>query len=145
MTQVIKNRKARFNYQVFDSYEAGIALLGTEIKSIRMGQVDISDAYCEIDAANQIYILQMKINPYEFGNRYNHEPSRPRKILLHKNEILKLKKSVQQKGLTLVPTELYFKHNMLKVKIAVARGRKIHDKAKYQKERDQAHKIAQQN
>ena len=123
----IKNRKARFNYQILDTIEAGIVLTGTEIKSLKQGKANIKDAYATYKNG-EIFLINMHISSYDNGNRFNHEETRTRKLLLHKGEILKLRDKINIQGLTLVPLEVYLKHGLAKVLIGVARGKKIYDK-----------------
>ena len=124
---VANNKKAYHEYFVDEVYEAGLALQGTEVKSIRMGQVSIKEAYCRI-RNGEVFVENMNISPYEQGNRENHDPLRRRKLLLHRDEIDKLIKKVDEKGLTLVPTRLYFKDSRAKLEVGVCRGKKLYDK-----------------
>ena len=141
---MIKNRKAYFNYEIIDEIEAGIVLTGTEVKSVRLGEVDISNAFCVISDDYQVYVHQLKISPYSFGNLFNHHPNRIRKLLLHKREIKRIAQKLQPKGLTLIPLKLYFKKSYLKVLLGMCKGRKIQDKAKLIKARDLAIKKSHQ-
>ena len=125
--RVAENRKARHDFELLDFYEAGIELKGTEIKSVRNGKVQLKDSYISI-RNGQALVKGMHISPYEFGNRFNHEEDRDRRLLLHKNEILKLDQQVRLKGMTLVPVSLYLTHGLCKLEIAVARGKNLHDK-----------------
>lgn len=131
----IKNKKAYFNYTISDEYEAGIALVGTEIKSIRKGSVNISDSYIRIKN-NEAYIINMFIEKYDSGSIFNHETNRERKLLLHKREILKIKEKVVKEGYTLIPLKIYIKNNVAKVLIALAKGKKMYDKREDIKKRD---------
>ena len=131
----ILNRKARYDYEIEDTYEAGIVLTGTEIKSIRRGKVNIKDSYAII-RNNEIYLLNTHISLYEEGNRFNHDEDRTRKLLLHKKEILKLKDKLEIEGYTLVPLKIYFVKNKAKVLIGVAKGKKNYNKKETIKERD---------
>lgn len=131
----ILNRKARYDCEIEDTYEAGIVLTGTEIKSIRMGKVNIKDSYAII-RNNEIYLLNTHISLYEEGNRFNHDEDRTRKLLLHKKEILKLKDKLEIEGYTLVPLKIYFVKNKAKVLIGVAKGKKNYNKKETIKERD---------
>lgn len=131
----ILNRKVNHDYFIEDSYEAGIVLTGTEIKSIRAGNCNIKDCY-GIIKNNEVYLLNMYIGQYKEGNIFNHEETRSRKLLLHKKEIKKLQQAIEMKGLTLVPIKLYFKENKLKVLLGVCRGKKDYDKRESIKERD---------
>ncbi len=131
----INNRKAKFDYQIFDTYEAGIALTGTEIKSIRLGNCNLKDSYVVI-RNNEAYIINMNISHYEEGNIFNHEETRTRKLLLHKKEILKLNDKIRIEGYTLIPLKLYFVKNKVKIQIALAKGKKNYDKRQALKEKD---------
>ena len=131
----ILNRKARYDYEIEDTYEAGIVLTGTEIKSIREGKVNIKDSYAII-RNNEIYLLNTHISTYKEGNIFNHEGDRTRKLLLHKKEILKLRDKLEVEGYTLVPLKIYFVKNKAKVLIGVAKGKKNYNKKETIKERD---------
>ncbi len=133
---IVKNRKAWHEYEIFEKYEAGIALVGTEVKSIREGKVKIVDAYCLIDSDLQMELYEMEISPYRFGNIHNHKANRVRKLLMHKRELSRLLSKVKEKGLTLIPLSLYYKNGIVKVEVAVCRGKKLHDKRAALKERD---------
>ena len=124
---IANNKKAYHEYFVDEVFEAGLALQGTGVKSIRMGQVSIKEAYCRI-RNGEVFVDNMNISPYEQGNRENHEPLRSRKLLLNRYEIDKLIKKVDEKGLTLVPTKIYFKDSRAKLEIGVCRGKKLYDK-----------------
>lgn len=124
---IANNKKAYHEYFVDEVIEAGLALQGTEVKSVRMGQVSIKEAYCRI-RNGELFVDNMNISPYEQGNRENHDPLRQRKLLLHRLEIDKLMKKVAEKGLTLVPTKIYFKGRLAKLEIGVCRGKKLYDK-----------------
>ncbi|HDS16649.1 MAG TPA: SsrA-binding protein SmpB [Proteobacteria bacterium] len=129
MTQKIicNNRKAQYNFSLIEKFEAGIALRGTEVKALREGRGNMNDCYARIHG-NEIFLENFHISPYSHGNIHNHEPLRPRKLLLHKHEIRSLIGKVTIKGLTLVPTKAYFSHGKVKVEIALAQGKKLHDK-----------------
>ncbi len=129
------NRKARHDYFVEDSYEAGIELFGTEVKSIRQGQVNLKDSWCDIDNG-EIFIKGMHISPYEKGNIFNKDPLRIRKLLMHRREINKLFGLVKQQGYTLVPLSLYFKGSHVKVSVGLCRGKKLYDKREDMARRD---------
>ncbi len=131
----ILNRRARHDYFIEETYEAGIVLTGTEIKSIRNGNCNIKDCYGVVKN-NEVYLLNMFVNQYREGNIFNHEETRSRKLLLHKKEIKKIKESLEEKGLTLIPIKLYFKNNILKVELGICRGKKDYDKRESIKERD---------
>ena len=130
-----KNKKAYFNYEMIEELECGIALVGTEVKSIRDGKCSFSDSYVTVKNG-QLTLVGFLIQPYSHGNIFNHVTDRPRKLLAHKQEIKKFQRKVNEKGLTIVPIELYFKDNLVKMKIALARGKNVHDKKEAIKERD---------
>ena len=121
------NRQARHEYFVLETYEAGIELYGTEIKSIRTGSVNLKEAWADIQNG-QVYIYGMHISPYEKGNIFNKDPFRVRRLLLHKKEIIKLSSKIQQDGLTLVPLSLYYKNQYVKVELGLCKGKKLYDK-----------------
>lgn len=125
---VATNRKARFEYFLLDEFEAGLALQGSEIKSVRAGQVSLNDAYVHIENGREAWLMDAHIAPYLQANRFNHDPKRPRRLLLHRREIRVLWNAVRQKGMTIVPTRLYLKDGLAKLEIALARGKKLHDK-----------------
>lgn len=131
----VKNKKAYFDYTILEELEAGIALTGTEIKSIRKGSIDLKDTFVNIKN-NEAYILNMYIAKYEEGNIFNHEERRTRKLLLHKKEIKKLKEQIKQEGLTIIPLKLYFKKNKVKILIGICKGKKLYDKRAALKEKD---------
>src|SRR5919109_3232799 len=124
---IARNRRARHDYHILDTWEAGIVLTGTEVKSLRDGKANIGDAY-GIVRDGEVYLLNLHIAPYERRGYTNHEPDRTRKLLLHKKEIRRLIGAVERQGLTLIPLELYFKHGVAKVALALGRGKKLHDK-----------------
>ena len=124
---VVTNRKARYEYHIEDTFECGIKLQGTEVKSVRLGRVNLKDSFALIENG-EIFIYNMHISPYEFGNRANHEPERKRKLLMHKNEINRLFGKIREQGYTLVPLRLYFHRRWLKVELALAKGKKLYDK-----------------
>ena len=124
---IVQNRKAWHDYFVDEKYEAGIALYGTEVKSIRCGAVNLKDSYCSLKNG-ELFVIGMHISPYEKGNIFNREPLRDRKLLMHKREIMKLGGLVTQKGYTLVPLSLYFSGKNVKVEIGLCRGKKLYDK-----------------
>ncbi len=132
---IVQNRKARHEYFIEETVEAGISLQGTEVKSLRLGRANMQDAYAQV-RNGEVFITGLHISPYEMGNRFNHDPLRIRKLLLHKSEIVKLGVQTQKKGLTLVPLAMYFKHGMVKVELAVARGKLLHDKRDDMAEKD---------
>lgn len=132
---VSENHKAFHDYFIEDRIEAGIILTGTEIKSIRNGRVNLKDSYAHLDNG-EVWVYQMHISPYEQGNRFNHDPLRPRKLLLHRSEISKLVGKIQQQGLTLIPIKIYLKKGLAKVELGVAQGKKNYDKRQALAERE---------
>ena len=122
-----QNRSAHHEFFIEEKFEAGIELFGTEVKSIRMGKVNLKESYCEIDKG-ELFVHGMHISPYEKGNIFNKDPLRPKKLLMHKKEIMKLFGTVKQKGLTLIPLDIYLKGQRVKMTLAVARGKKLYDK-----------------
>ncbi len=135
-----QNRKAHHDYFIEETYEAGLVLTGTEIKSIRKGSVNLRDAYARIENG-EIWLHNMHISPYEQGNRYNHDPMRSRKCLLHRDEIRKLIGAVKEQGYTLVPTRVYAKSGFAKIEIGLAKGKKLHDKRETMKKREAVREI----
>jgi SsrA-binding protein len=130
------NRRARFDYELEDTFEAGMQLTGTEVKSLRQGRANIAESYVSPEKG-EIYLINADFPPYEMGNRFNHEPRRPRKLLLHKKEISKLRGAVAKEGRTIVPLRLYFNdRGIAKLQIALAKGKKTIDKRETKKERD---------
>jgi len=136
---IVRNRKARHDYEILERFEAGISLMGSEVKSMRLGKVNVSDSYATI-INGEVFLKNLDISPYEMARTNSHEPLRQRRLLLHKREIRKLTKATETKGLTLVPLTLYFKSGKVKIELAIARGRKKFDKrealAKRESERD---------
>ena len=124
---ISQNKKAYHDYFVEETYEAGISLFGTEVKSVRLGQVNLKDSWCDIDDG-EMFIKGMHISPYEKGNIFNRDPLRPKKLLMHKKEILKLFGLVKVQGYTLVPLSLYFKGSKVKVAVGLCKGKKLYDK-----------------
>ncbi len=124
---ITSNRRARRNYFITETMEAGLVLQGTEAKALREGRANLQDAYCKVEN-DEAFLLNAHISPYSHGNLQNHDPLRPRKLLLHKREIGKLKKASEQKGYTIIPLKLYFKNGYAKVEIGLARGKKLYDK-----------------
>lgn len=137
---ITQNKKAHFNYEVVESFEAGMVLKGSEVKSIRLGKVNIQDAFCLI-RGGEVFIHNMTVQPYPFATHENHEPSDIRKLLLHKREINRLIGKIQQKGYSLIPLKLYFKNGKIKLEIALARGKKEYDKKQKIKEREQKREL----
>ena len=139
---VANNKKARHDYFIEETYEAGIVLTGTEIKSVRAGKVSIKESYAKIDSRGELFLYGMNISPYEQGNRFNVNPVRPRKLLLHKKEIMKLLGAITRDGLTLVPLSMYINvDGRAKVELALARGKKNYDKRETIAKKDAARKI----
>ncbi len=125
---IANNKKARHDYFFEDTYEAGVALTGTEIKSVRAGGVNLRDSFAKVEKG-EVFVYNMNIAPYDKGNRYNTDPLRPKKLLLHKGEIRRLETAVMQEGLTLVPSKVYLNHKgLVKLELAVAKGKKLYDK-----------------
>lgn len=137
---VVQNRRARHDYQVIDTFEAGIELRGTEVKSLRAGQMTLKDSYADIQQG-QMYLVGAHINPYEQGNIYNHEPERDRRLLMHKHEIERLGSQVAEKGLTLIPLRVYFKNGRAKVELGLCRGKQTHDKRASIRDKDAKREI----
>jgi SsrA-binding protein len=138
---ITENRKARHDYHIEDSFEAGMVLTGTEVKSLRLGRVNLRDAHAEV-RGGQAYLVGAHISPYEQGNRFNHEPTRPRKLLLHKREINRLASQVAQRGYTIVPLRMYWSGGRAKVELALARGKRQFDKRQDLARRDSERDIA---
>lgn len=136
----IVNRKAKYDYEILETYEAGIVLKGTEIKSIRAGKANLKDSYAIIKN-NEIFLLNMHISEYKEGNIFNHEETRTRKLLMHKKEIYRLRDSISKNNYTLIPICLYFKNNCAKIQIALSKGKKKYDKRESIKERDNLREI----
>lgn len=132
---IAQNKMARLNYFIDDTYEAGIVLVGTEVKSIREGRVNLKDSYAVVKEA-EVWLHEMHVSPYSHGNRYNHEPLRTRKLLLHHREIKRLYGKSREKGLALIPLKIYFKNGKVKVELGVGRGKKLHDKREDMKLKD---------
>lgn len=139
-TELISNRRARHDYEILDTYEAGIVLLGTEIKSLRDNGGSLQEAYVRI-LNNELWLIGCSIAPYKYGNVHNHPERRDRKLLMHRYEIAKLRSAIQEKGLTLVPLGIYLKKGRAKIKIAIARGKKLIDKRETIKSRDEKRRI----
>jgi SsrA-binding protein len=133
---VAENRRARYDYAIEDTYEAGIMLTGTEVKSLRFGEGSIAESYAEVKAG-EVWLVNSNVPEYSHGNRENHEPKRPRKLLLNEREIEKMHKAISREGMTLVPLSIYFNgRGRAKVELAIAKGRKHQDKREYEKEKD---------
>ncbi|GAB4166966.1 MAG: SsrA-binding protein SmpB [Geothermobacteraceae bacterium] len=140
---VANNKKAYHDYFIDETWEAGLVLQGTEVKSLRAAAVNLRDSYCRI-RNGEVYVENMHISPYDFGNRENHEPLRSRKLLLHAAEIAKLTKKVEQSGYSLVPTRLYFKNGRAKLEIGLARGKKLYDKRESLKRKQDSRDVERQ-
>jgi len=140
---VCVNKKARYEYEILETLEGGLALTGTEVKSLRAGQASITEGFATI-YGNEAWLVDCQIQPYAFGNLNNHEPRRRRKILLHRREIAKLVGKIKEKGLSLVPLKIYFKNGLAKVEIGVGRGKKLHDKRDAIKSRDTAREASRE-
>ncbi|RKE95107.1 SsrA-binding protein [Ichthyenterobacterium magnum] len=139
----IQNKKARFLYEILDKYTAGIVLTGTEIKSIRNSKASIAESFCEFNDKGELFVINMNIEEYAYGNYYNHRPKAERKLLLNKKELKKLQKDVQAKGLAIVPLRLFINENgFAKVDIALAKGKKLFDKRETMKDRDNKRDLA---
>ena len=130
------NRRARFEYKILETREAGIELKGTEVKSIRLGQINLSEGFCRISEDMQAMLQNVHIAPYDFGNRHNHDPLRPRRLLLHREEIYRLYGKIREQGLTLIPLKLYLKKGRVKLELGLVKGKKLHDKRETIKRRD---------
>jgi SsrA-binding protein len=141
LKEIAVNRKARFEYEILETFEAGIILTGTEIKSIREGSCSLDEAYISVKDAP--FLINASIAPYKYGNVHNHEEKRPRKLLMHHREIAKLHKALSLQGLTLIPLSMYFKNGFAKVKIGLCRGKKLYDKRESIKKREQTRAIEQ--
>ncbi|EGL83749.1 SsrA-binding protein [Caldalkalibacillus thermarum TA2.A1] len=137
---VAQNKKARHDYYIEETYEAGIVLTGTEIKSIRAGKVNLKDSFARIKNG-EVFLMNMHVSPYEQGNRFNHDPLRTRKLLLHKREINKLIGLTKEKGYALIPLKIYLKRGLAKIDLAVAKGKKLYDKREAMKKRDAQREI----
>ncbi len=133
---IAENRKARHDYSIHETYEAGIALTGTEVKSLRAGRANMRDSYAQLTRAAEVFVYNLHISPYEQGNIFNHEPLRPRRLLLHRAEIRRLIGKVREKGYTLVPLKMYFAHGLVKLELALATGKKLYDKRQDMAQKD---------
>ena len=129
------NKKAYFNYEIIEDLEAGISLEGTEVKSLRAGKFSFTDSYIKIENG-EMWLIGFTIQPYDKGSIFNHQPNRNRRLLVHKQEIKRFKRKVEEKGLTLIPTKMYIKGNLMKVQVSLCRGKALHDKKDAIKERD---------
>ena len=131
-----ENRKARHDYSIHETFEAGIELVGTEVKALRAGKANLKDAYAQITKTAEVYVYNLHISPYEQGNQFNHEPLRPRRLLLHRAEIRRLIGKVKEKGYALIPLKMYFTHGLVKMELALATGKKLYDKRQSMAEKD---------
>ena len=138
---IASNKTARMNYEIGDTYEAGLVLSGTEVKALRAGKANLKDSYAFVKD-NEVFIKEMHISPYDFGNRANHNPLRTRKLLLHKREIKKLYGKSREKGLSLVPLKLYFKNGKVKVEIGIGKGKKLYDRRQDIKQREERRSLS---
>lgn len=139
----IQNKKARFEYEILDQFTAGIKLSGTEIKSIRSSKARITESFCEFNERGELFVINMYIEEYAFGNFYNHQPKSSRKLLLNKKELKKLQKEIQNVGLTIIPLKLFMTDKgWAKLNIALCKGKKIHDKRESMKDRDNKRELA---
>lgn len=140
LVHVCRNRRASHEYEIIDTIECGVVLVGTEVKSLRDGHATLEDAYAKIEG-NEVWLVGCEIPEYPFGNRLNHKPKRPRKLLLHRREIDRFAGKASEKGLTLVPLRMYFKEGKAKVELAVAKGKQTHDKRESLKKADAKRQI----
>ena len=140
---IAKNRRAFHEYEIFDKWEAGLVLMGTEVKALRNGRVNLGDSYGEI-REGEAWVVKMHIGPYEMGNRENHDPFRRRKMLLSRREIRKIRPKLEEQGLTLVPLKIYFKNGLVKIEIGLGRGKKLHDKRDAKAKQDVQRRIAKE-
>ena len=138
--QIAQNKKAYHDYSILEKFEAGIELFGTEVKSVRGGNVNLKDAFCVVKDG-EIYARGMHISPYEKGNVFNRDPMRPKRLLMHKREILRLYGRIKQDGLALVPLSVYFKDSKVKLELGLAKGKKLHDKRESEASRDAGREI----
>lgn len=134
------NRKANFQYEILERFEAGLVLLGTEVKSLRESKVNLTDAYAKF-LDNELWLLNAHINEFRFGNLNNHDPIRKRKLLLNKRELKKIKSKLEEQGLTMITTKIYFKNSKIKIELAIARGKKLFDKRESIKKRETDRKL----
>ena len=131
------NRRARFDYELGETFEAGVMLVGTEVKALRTGKATIAESYASVERSGEIFLINAKIPEYLQGNQFNHEPKRPRKLLLHAKEIAKIAQGVERQGMTIVPLRIYFNdQGRAKIAIALGKGKKLHDKRESDKQRD---------
>jgi SsrA-binding protein len=138
---IARNKRARFDYHILETWEAGLVLTGTEVKSLRTGKANLTDSYAIVNGG-EVFLLNLHIAPYEQGNRNNHEPTRTRKLLLHRRQIRRMIGAVEREGLTLIPLELYFKQGVAKVSLALGKGKQLHDKRATERKRDDERDMA---
>ena len=138
---IARNKRARHDYHILETWEAGLVLTGTEVKSLREGKANLTDSY-GIVKGGEVFLLNLHISPYEQGNIWNHDPTRTRKLLMHRREIRRLIGAVEREGLTLVPLDLHFKQGKAKVTLALAKGKKLHDKREAERRRDDEREMA---
>ena len=141
---ICRNRRATFDYDVLDTIECGVVLVGTEVKTLRDGHASLDDSYASVDNNGELWLLGCEIPEYPFGNRLNHKPKRERKLLLRRREIVKFAEKADQRGFTLVPTRLYFKGGLVKVEVAVGKGKQAHDKRQATKDAEAKREIARE-
>ena len=132
---ITRNRKAYYEYEIIDKVEAGLVLKGTEVKSIRAGKINLQDGWVEITEEGEAILRQVHISPYSYGNIFNHEPQRPRQLLLKKDQIIRIQQKIEQKGMTLVPLAVYIKGQWVKISLGLGKGKKLHDKRQHLKEK----------
>ena len=137
---ITKNKKARHDYHILETHETGIALAGTEVKSVRNGRINLSDSHARV-RNGELWLIGMHISPYEQGNVFNHDPLRDRKLLMHRREIEKLRRGIEEKGLTLVPLAVYLKRGRVKIELGLAKGKKLYDKREDRAARDAKREI----
>lgn len=140
---IAKNRRARHEYEIVDTWEAGMVLVGTEVKALRAGRCNLGDSYGEI-RGGEAWVVKMHIGPYEMGNRENHDPFRRRKLLLSRREIRKIQPRIEERGLTLIPLKIYFKRGRVKLELGLGRGKKLHDKRDSKAKKDVERRIAKE-
>ena len=138
---IAENRKARHDFTIYETFEVGIALTGTEVKSLRAGKANMKDSYAQVTRQAEVFVYNLHISPYDHGNIFNHDPLRSRRLLLHRAEINKLIGKVKEKGYALVPLKLYFKHGLVKMELALAVGKKLYDKRQDMAKRDAKREI----
>ncbi|MGH7664711.1 MAG: SsrA-binding protein SmpB [Gemmatimonadaceae bacterium] len=138
---IARNKRARHDYHILETWEAGLVLTGTEVKALRNGKANLADSYAVV-RGGEIFLINMHISPYEQGNQFNHDPTRSRKVLLHRREIRRLIGAIERQGLTLVPLEAYFRKGIAKITLALGKGKKLHDKRETARRRDAEREMA---